>query len=154
YYAAIDPTNAKDTLAKWKAANGFDSGTGSQVTAVFGDVRDLGYGRRMTGRRNADGTLAFFVENYIFNAGVAYGYSRLNLDGAIVRDPKSLLFVNASEVSPGPAGGASFAKFFNFNGGTGARELALDLDGRGSKFMPGPCVTCHGGRGDALVPDA
>src|SRR5512139_3467418 len=70
YYAAIDPANAKDTLAKWKAANGFDSGTGTQVSAVFGDVRDLGYGRRMTGRRNPDGTLAFFVENYIFNSGV------------------------------------------------------------------------------------
>jgi cytochrome c5 len=108
----------------------------------------------MTGRRNPDGTLAFFVENYIFNSGVAYGYSQLNLDAAIVRDPKSLLFVNAIEVSPGPSGGVSFAKFFNFNGSTGARDFALDLDGRGKKFMPGPCVTCHGGRGDALVPDA
>jgi hypothetical protein len=95
YYAAIDPANAKDTLAKWKATNGFDSGTGTQVTAVFGDVRDLGYGRRMTGRRNPDGTLAFFVENYIFNSGDAYEYSTLNLDAAIIRDPRSLLFINA-----------------------------------------------------------
>src|ERR1700730_15175960 len=35
YYAAIDPNNTKDTFAKWKAANGFDTGTGTQVTAVF-----------------------------------------------------------------------------------------------------------------------
>src|SRR4051812_49067382 len=42
YYRAVDPTNAKDTLAKWKAANGFDTGTGEQYTVVFGDKRDLG----------------------------------------------------------------------------------------------------------------
>src|SRR5436190_20443672 len=44
YYAAIDPTNGKDTLAKWKAANGFDTGVGTEITVVFGDGRDLGYG--------------------------------------------------------------------------------------------------------------
>ena len=58
YYTAIDPTNAKDTLAKWKAANNFDSGAGTQVTVVFGDKRDLGYGRRMTVRQNPDGSSA------------------------------------------------------------------------------------------------
>jgi mono/diheme cytochrome c family protein len=152
YYAAIDPTNAKDTLAKWKAANGFDTGTGTQITVVFGDQRDLGYGRRMTARQNMDGTLAFLVENYLVNAGLAYAYSSLNLDAAIVRDPNSLLGYNAIEFSPGPAGGASFAKFFNFNAVTGQRDLTVDLDGRGDKAMPGPCITCHGGRGDALTP--
>jgi mono/diheme cytochrome c family protein len=152
YYAAIDPNNAKDTLAKWKAANGFDSGTGTQVTVVFGDQRDLGYGRRMTARQNADGTLAFFVENYLVNAGAAYAYSPLNLEAAIVRDPNSFLGINAIEFSPGPAGGVSFAKFFNFSAVTGQRETAVDLDGRGDKAMPGPCITCHGGRGDALTP--
>jgi hypothetical protein len=58
YYRAIDPNNDKDTLAKWKTANNFDSGTGTQVGVVFGDVRDLGYGRRMTARQNVDGTIA------------------------------------------------------------------------------------------------
>ena len=38
YYAAIDPNNAKDTLAKWRAANGFDSGTGTEVTVVWGEA--------------------------------------------------------------------------------------------------------------------
>ena len=107
YYAAIDPNNTKDTLAKWKAANGFDTGTGTQVTAVFGDSRDLGYGRRMTARQNPDGTLAFFVENYLVRTGAAYAYSPLNLEAAIVRDPKSLVYINAIEFSPGPAGGAA-----------------------------------------------
>jgi hypothetical protein len=108
YYAAIDPNNTKDTLAKWKAANGFDTGTGTQVTAVFGDSRDLSFGRRMTARQNPDGTLAFFVENYLVKTGGAYGFSPINLEAAIVRDPKSLLYLAGIEFSPGPAGGSSF----------------------------------------------
>ena len=152
YYAAIDPTNARDTLAKWKAANGFDSGSGTQVTVVFGDKRDLGYGRRMVARQNADGTLAFMVENYLVEAAAGYAYSLLNLDAAVARDTRHLIGVNGIEFSPGPEGGVGFAKFFNFDARTGERELAVDLDGRGMKAMPGPCISCHGGRGDALMP--
>ena len=152
YYAAIDPNNTKDTFAKWKAANGFDTGTGTQVTAVFGDSRDLGFGRRMTARQNPDGTLAFFVENYLVKTGAAYGFSPINLEAAIVRDPKSLVYLAGIEFSPGPAGGSSFAKFFTFDVVTGQRETMVDIDGRGDKAMPGPCITCHGGRADALTP--
>jgi hypothetical protein len=152
YYAAIDPNNAKDTLAKWKAANGFDTGTGTQVTAVFGDSRDLGFGRRMTGRQNPDGTLAFFVENYLVKTGAAYGFSPINLEAAIVRDPQSLVYLAGIEFSPGPAGGSSFAKFFTFDVVTGQRGIMVDIDGLGDKAMPGPCITCHGGRADALTP--
>ena len=152
YYTAIDPSNEKDTLAKWKAANGFDSGTGTQVTVLFGDLRDLGYGRRMTGRQNPDGTVAFLVENYLTNPGGAYAYSPLSLESAILQDTRWRLFYNAIEFSPGVGGGAAFAKFFNFNTATGQRELTVDLDGRGAKAMPGACISCHGGRGDALTP--
>ncbi|MEP7154137.1 MAG: hypothetical protein ABI905_00065 [Betaproteobacteria bacterium] len=152
YYAAIDPTNARDTLAKWKAANGFDTGSGSQITVVFGDKKDLGYGRRMNARRNADGTLAFFVENYLIKVNGVYGYSTLNLDAAVVRDTQWMVGINAIEFSPGPNGGAAFPKFYNFNAVTGVRATFVDLDGRGDKAMPGPCISCHGGRGDALTP--
>jgi hypothetical protein len=151
YYTAIDPTNAKDTLAKWKAANQFDSGTGTQVTVVFGDQRDLGYGRRMTVRQNTDGTLAFVVENYLVRTGPDYGYSNLNLEAAIVRDSRHFIGINAIEFSPGPNGGVSFGKWFNFSSTTGQRQTMVDLDGRGDKAMPGPCISCHGGRGDALA---
>jgi len=152
YYAAIDPTNAKDTLAKWKAANGFDTGTGTEATVVFGDVRDLGFGRRMTVRQNTDGTIAAMVENYQVTTVVNYGFTSLNVDAAALQDHKWLQYVNTNEFSPGPGGGVSFVKFFNFNAVTGQRDLAIDLDGRGEKAMPGACITCHGGRGDPLTP--
>jgi hypothetical protein len=152
YYAAIDPNNTKDTLAKWRAANAFDTGTGTQVTVVFGDSRDLGFGRRMTARQNTDGTLAFYVENYLIKTGGAYAFSPVNLEAAIVRAPNALVYVAGIEFSPGPGGGTSFAKFFNFDVVTGVRLNTADIDGRGDKAMPGPCIACHGGRADALTP--
>ncbi|TCS37974.1 hypothetical protein EDC30_103266 [Paucimonas lemoignei] len=165
YYEAIDPNNDKDTLAKWKAANGFGTtaGTLGEVSATFGDVRDLGYGRRMSARQNPDGTIAMFVENYQVNAGEGYTYTRLNLDAAVAAvqgggangtrsDNRWHIGTNAIEFSPGPNGGAPFVKFYTFSPTTGQRELVADLDGRGNKAMPGICINCHGGRGDPLTP--
>jgi mono/diheme cytochrome c family protein len=153
YYRAIDPTNAKDTLAKWRAANGFDSGTGTQVTVVFGDRRDLGYGRRMTARQNVNGTVAVMVENFLVEPAVSYAYSTVNLDAAVNEDRRWHIGTNAIEFS-GPAGDLTnaFTKFFTFDPTTGVRQDSINMDGRGEKAMPGPCITCHGGRGDPLTP--
>src|SRR5205085_7008338 len=126
-------------------------GTGTEINVIFGDRRDLGYGRRMYARQNPDGTLAFYVENYLVQAGAGYTYPPLNLDAAIIRDSARLVGVNGIEFSPGPNGGVSFPKFYNFNG-AGVRQSFVNLDGRGLKAMPGPCISCHGGRGDALTP--
>ena len=88
YYEAIDPTNAKDTLAKWKAANNIGVTTGGHVehSVIIGDQRDLGYGRRMTAHQNPDGSMAFMVENYL--VGAYGGYTPLNLEAAIQRVPQ------------------------------------------------------------------
>ncbi len=95
YYEAIDPNNEKDTLAKWKAANGFGSIRGTEVSVVFGDVKDLGYGRRMTARDNDNDTYAFMVENYAVAPPANYGYSSFNLAAAVVRAPRWLVSTNA-----------------------------------------------------------
>ena len=152
YYAAVDPTNQKDTIDKWKAANGFGSGTGTEINVVVGDMRDLGYGRNLTFRQNPNGTVVANVENYFVEAAAGYTYSRINLDAAVVKDPRSHKGTNAIEVTSGPNGGANFAKFYTFDPGTGIRRFTIDMDGRGEKAMPGPCISCHGGRGDALTP--
>jgi len=167
YYRAIDTDSAhpRDTLEHWKSANGFGSGTGTELRAVFRDVKDLGYGRNMNGRLNADGSVAFYVENY--NVGYT---STLNVDVAVVRDKTWHVGTNAIEWSASPCvpgvdpadcntnttsgntNNARFAKFYNFSSVDGTRQFAVDLDGRGLKAMPGPCITCHGGRGDPLTP--
>ena len=152
YYREIDPNNERDTVAKWKAKNGFGTGTGTEVTVVFGDVRDLGFGRRMTARQGPDGTVAVIVENYTVTLAASYAFAEANLEAAVVQDQRWHPYTNAIEFSPGPNGGARFAKFFNFDAATGQRDLEVDLDGRGEKAMPGTCISCHGGRGDALTP--
>lgn len=159
YYEAIDPTNAKDTLEKWKAANniGVTTGGHKEYSVVIGDQRDLGYGRRMTAHQNPDGTMAFMVENYL--VGAYGGYTPLNLEAAIQRVPQWHLGTNAIEFSPGPQAGtagrpadARFVKFYTFDPVTGARLTTLSLDGRPAKAMPTVCTSCHGGRGDPLTP--
>ncbi len=151
YYQAIDPLNERTTKAAFMARNGFGNpGTGTEVTVVFGDTLDLGYGRRMTARHNADGTMAFVVDNYLVDTGGSYGYSRLNVDAAVVQSNQRFIGTNAIEFSPGPGGGPNFVKFYNF-APDGSRNLAADLDGKGAKAMPGICTNCHGGRADALT---
>src|SRR5258706_447236 len=93
YYAAIDATNAKDTIDKWRAANGFTgyatpARPGTEHLAVFRDVKDLGYGRRMTGRRNSDEpSVAFYVENYRVSPNGSADYpSELNVEAPIRLD--------------------------------------------------------------------
>src|SRR5206468_10776115 len=106
YYHAIDPTNVKDTIDKWKSANLFGTtGNGTEHLVVFRDVKDLGYGRRMTGRLNADGSVAFFVENYDAASMPSGAYSSLNVEPAIARDIKWHLGTNATQwtTSPSPA---------------------------------------------------
>lgn len=163
YYRAIDPNNNKDTIDKFKAQNQFDTGTGTQQMAVFRDTKDLGYGRRMTGRMNTDGSVAFYVENYNVTPNASGDYaSTLNVEAAINRDTRWHVGTNAIEWSTTPCvpgidpadcvGTVKFAKYYNFSSKDGTRQLAVDLDGNGLKAMPGPCITCHGGRGDPLTP--
>ena len=152
YYQAIDPQNERDTLAKFKARNGFGkTGDGSvEESIIIGDQRDLGYGRKMTGRQNADGTLAFVVENYLTGG---YGaYTSLSVDAAITGEDKWHIGTNGIEMSPGPGGSVGFVKFYTYDPVSGARLLMANLDGRGDKAMPTVCTSCHGGRGDALTP--
>lgn len=153
YYKAIDPANAKTTLADWKAQNKFDQPGGRQASAVFGDFRDLGYGRRMMARQNlADNSVAFVVENYLVNPGAnGYGAS-INVDAAVVQDRQWRVSINAIEFSADTPGGYKYAKFYSFDPVTGNRRLAQDLDGRGEKSLPGACISCHGGRADRLTP--
>ena len=153
YYEAIDPNNERDTLAKFKAKNGLGLGSvggAIEENVIVGDMRDLGYGRKMTARQNPDGSLAFVVDNYL--AGGYGAYSPFNLEAAIVGANQWHLGTNGIEFSPGPGGTVKFAKFYTFDPLTGARLMMGNLDGRGAKAMPTICISCHGGRGDPLTP--
>jgi mono/diheme cytochrome c family protein len=111
----------------------------------------LGYGRYITARKNVDGTIALSVRNYLVTAAAGYGYTSFNLDAAVAQDDRWYIGASNIEFSPGPNGGVSFAKFYFF-APDGSLAKAVNLDGRGAKWMPGPCISCHGGRADPLTP--
>lgn len=162
YYRLVDPDNERTTLADWKRKNGFDNG--AHVHVVFRDAKDLGYGRNMRARRNDDGSVAVFVENYLvqLQPGNPGNYGPLNLEAAIAEDRVHHVGTNAIEFSPidpNDPDSEKVLKFFTFepessaNNAVQRRVLETNLDGRGKKFMPGPCLACHGGRMLPLTAD-
>ncbi len=158
YYQTIDPSNTRTTLEDWKKVNGFDEGHDAHI--IFRDARDLGYGRNMFMRQNpgtssGNESLSVFVGNYLVRtetqgaiSPAEYG-NALSLEAAIMDDRRYLVGTNAIEFSKAPDG-TRFAQFYTFDP-AGNRLLVVDLDGRGAKSMPGPCIVCHNGLTQPLV---
>ncbi|MDH3714009.1 MAG: hypothetical protein OET44_09210 [Gammaproteobacteria bacterium] len=163
YYAKIDPNNERDTLAKWQTFNGFGTPAVVDGHVRFRDTRDLGYGRNMFFRVNANGTFASFVDNFQVQTIPGQEYSALNLEALIADDRQYHIGTNAIEYSCSDPTNCDcnanpndcFVKFFTFKSanddGLQERALEQDLDGRGDKAVPGICVSCHGG--NTLVPE-
>lgn len=155
YYEAVDPYDQRTTLEDWKAINGF--GTGDCLHVVFRDTKDLGYGRNMRACRKTDGDMAVFVDNYVVKVlpGDPDNYGPLNLEAALKEQRQHHLGTNAIEFTrrdPMDPGSERIAKFFTF-APDGQRNLKADLDGRGEKAMPQPCLLCHGATLLPLEPD-
>jgi mono/diheme cytochrome c family protein len=152
YYRAVDPDNERTTLDAWKTKNGFDQG--HDVHVIFRDTKDLGYGRDMYARRNNDGSLAFYVNNFVVAVGEGNpaNYGPLNLLAATDQNFDYHLGSNAIEFSaidPSDPDSEKILKFFTFsaddNQNIQPRITSADLDGRGIKHMPSICLACHGG---------
>ncbi len=160
YYTVVDSLSAKTTLAAFKTANNFNAtncqpgitGTAEEYEVKFRDVHDLGYGRHMCVHRNiTTGDIAVWVENFQVSAISSQHYGPLNLEALINNDYRWHVGTNAIEYSATPtSGGVKFVKFYTFNP-DGTRRTLVDLDGRGAKAMPIPCITCHGGKGLPLT---
>lgn len=147
YYRAVDPDNTRTTLQDWKSANQFGQ-CDEEVHVVFRDAKDLGYGRNMRGCRHVDGRVAVFVDNYVVRVqpGDPANYGPINVEAAISEDQHHKQGTNAIEftpIDPTDPDSDKVAKFFTFDR-EGQRIVTADLDGRGSKAMPQPCLLCHG----------
>lgn len=106
YYAAVDPNNDKDTLEKWKLANGFYEVTDDSriIQPRFRDTKDLGYGRGMRMWTKPDGSLYFFVENFQIRTLPGEEYTTLNLEALLTNARKHHFGSNAIEFSTFPYG--------------------------------------------------
>lgn len=141
YYAAIDPAGQRNTLQAWRNLNGFN--IGADAFAEYINANDLGFTRRMFIRTDpATGVISSYVENY---PSIADAQNGVNLIATVAME-----YTVAPGQDPLDPDAKRFTTFYVFDG-NGNRDLGADLDGRGFKFVPGLCNTCHGGRPKALV---
>lgn len=163
YYAAVDPGNNRDTLQKFLSLHGFDN-PGADQHAIFRDSKDLGYGRDMYMRTypstecGGQQVTVFYVRNFSVNIVDGFAYGPVNLEAAIADDQQYHFGSNAIEFSRGLTSAGDtcspepMAKFYTYRsdysspGAPHPRLLSVNLDGRGEKAMPQPCITCHGGK--------
>ncbi|KPJ93366.1 MAG: hypothetical protein AMJ53_07410 [Gammaproteobacteria bacterium SG8_11] len=141
YYRAVDPLDQRTTLQAWRALNGFN--IGADAFAIYINNNDLGFARRMFVRTDPiTGVVSSYVENYG------------TLDDALNEEGLIATVAMEHTVAPGQdpldLDAPRFSTFYVFDGNDN-RDLGADLDGRGFKFVPGLCNTCHGGRPKALV---
>jgi len=162
YYAAVDPGNARDSFQKYRSLHGFDT-EGADVHVTFRDSKDLGYGRDMYMRSYPNTecggqVIAFYVRNFSVDIIDGFAYGPVNLEAAIDDDLKYHFGSNAIEFSRGLSSVGDtcspepMAKFYTYKSDYSApdaqhpRLLRIDLDARGAKAMPQPCIVCHGGK--------
>jgi hypothetical protein len=148
YYRTVDPNNSRTSLDAWLRQAGFTSadgtllpeaiaGTGQFAHAVYINNFDLGFGRQMFTRTDELGNVFSFVKNYSTLEGAI---RQLDSFVTVVTEYSPLL----KHTDPTP----KFVKFFTYveDGSGGAPRVgSFDFDGRGERFTPGNCVSCHGG---------
>ncbi len=171
YYAAIDPPGQgalKTDLNTWLDANCFDHtqadfGTGAAgangAHAVYTNNYDLGFGRDMyfikcaANHTDASGNITAHAGDM---AAVVINYGSLE-QTALTQAP--ILAVAMEYQGPGHSNGncgstdptvnKCFTKFYVFapddRTGLFQRVSSANFDRRGEKYVPGACLSCHGG---------
>jgi len=158
YYKSIDPNSTKLTLDQWLDANCFDHtqpdyGTGAAgangAHGVYTNNFDLGFGRDMyfikcaADHTDGLGNVAHAGDM----ASVVINYPSLE-QTALKQNP---IIAVAMEYSADPgANGARYTKFYVFapnqRDGGYTRVSSANFDKRGQKYIPGACLSCHGGK--------
>ncbi|MDH3770148.1 MAG: hypothetical protein OET79_04045, partial [Nitrospirota bacterium] len=108
---------------------------GDDASAIYFNHGDLGFGRDMHMKRSGKNNknLAFYVTNY------------RSLENAINRaNPIATVAMEYSFGSRKGKDKSRYIQFYAFDA-EGGRLFNADLDGRGEKYLPQLCMTCHGG---------
>jgi hypothetical protein len=166
YYDAIDPLGARSTAQKYLALHEFNNPPAGAVYehVIFRDTKDLGYGRDMymisyPNLSACGGQMTvFFVRNFSVKIVDGFAYGPVSLEAAINEDLQHHVGTNAIEFGLGRSdmgdtcGSEPMAKFYTFEPDYSSpnaphkRRVRVDLDARGTKAMPQPCISCHGGK--------
>jgi hypothetical protein len=148
YYKCIDPLEKATTFADWLVSAGFTGKNDGDVNTKYVNNYDLGFGRDMHIRKDANGNVYSYVTNYNTLENTLHNRNEF----AIV----------VMEYSPAPTGNCGDApdvtapdsakkivKFFAYipdvKSGGYIRAESMNFDGRGEKYLPGVCTACHYG---------
>jgi mono/diheme cytochrome c family protein len=172
YYAAIDPPwpgatvgATKSDLNTWLDDNCFDHtqsdfGTGAAgangAHAVYTNNYDLGFGRDMyfikcaANHTDANGNVTAHAGDM---AAVVVNYGSLEQlalkQAPIIAVAMEFQGAGHSNGNCGTAGSTCFTKFYVFapddRTGLYQRVSSANFDRRGEKYVPGACLSCHGG---------
>lgn len=147
YYSTIDPSDTRETLDDFIELNRFD--VGADAKAIYINNNDLGLTRRMFIKAdNQDGTVASYIENYENIEDALRAEEDNDRRGLIVTLGMEYNVVPGANVNDPDA--ERVVTFYAWDD-DGDRILEVDLDGRGDKFIPGACLTCHGGETKSLL---
>lgn len=149
YYKCIDPLEKSKTFDGWLVNAGFNGKSDGDINTKYINNYDLGFGRDMHMRQDANGNIYSYVTNYA------------SLENTL--NNRSEFAIVVMEYSPAPKGACGDApdvnttadaskkivKFYAYlpdqkNGGY-IRAESMNFDGRGEKYLPGVCTSCHYG---------
>ncbi len=142
YTSTANPVPHTISFDEWKEKNGYNADGTGDVNSVYFNAGDLAFWRGMH-QKTAPVTNA-----------ISYYVSNFSNDNDAIQNQNALATV-CMEYSPivVGSGNSNVTKFYVFND-AGQLVNSANLDGNnfgpdnGFKFVPGLCITCHGGSGN------
>ena len=151
YYQLIDPNSDVDTLEKWLNLRGFydsENNISSIDHAIYTNNYDLGFGRDMFMRTDKCGNVYSYVDNY---PTLENAIQKRNNFATVIMEYSSLQPQTGDSCNEGD----KFVKFYAYapdeTTGEIVRTTSMNFDGRGEKFLPGVCTSCHRGSPDTIT---
>lgn len=145
YYLQIDPRGKRLTLDGFTTTNGF--GGPEEVSAVFANSGDLGFGRDMHMVRIGD-DVAAYVTNY---GNIKTADSADVINAALRNGPVATVAMEYSRIESPPGNAVEFddpervVKFYVYNADGSNLLRSANLDELGARPIPQLCMVCHGG---------
>lgn len=145
YYKCIDPQDRTKTFAGWLASAGFTGKDDGDVNTKYINNYDLGFGRDMHMRQDANGNVYSYVTNY---TTLENTLNNRNEFAIVVMEYSNAPTGNCGDADA-PTADKKIVKFYAYlpdqkNGGY-IRAETMNFDGRGEKYLPGVCTACHSG---------
>ncbi len=132
YTTAANTTPHHITFAEWKEKNGYVNGLGDE-NSIYYNAGDLGFWRGMH-KKTFNGITSYYVSNF-----------KTDNDAILNQFAFATVCMEYSTMVVGGAG-VPVTKFYVFKGEPLANSANLDNNiNNGEKYVPGLCITCHGG---------